>query len=52
LQDVGGVQVEQLRAATSKDEYAASHGYVASPQMQAITYHQDKGEISRVKINF
>lgn len=52
LQDVGGVQVEQLRAVTGKDAYAASHGYVASPQMQAITYHKDKGEISRIKVNF
>ena len=52
LQDVGGVQVEQLRAVTGKDPYAASHGYVATPQMQAITYHQDKGEVSRIKVNF
>lgn len=52
LQDVGGVQVEQLRAVTGRDPYASSHGYVASPQMQAITYHQDRGEISRIKVNF
>lgn len=52
MQDVGGVQVEQLRAVTSRDKYAASHGYVGSPQMQAITYHKDMGEKSRVKINF
>jgi predicted DNA-binding protein YlxM (UPF0122 family) len=52
LQDVGGVQVEQLRAVTGKDAYAASHGYVASPQMQAITYHEDKGEVARIKVNF
>ena len=52
VQDVGGVQVEQLRAATSRDKYAATHGYVGSPQLQAITYHKDSGERSRVKINF
>ena len=52
LQDVGGVQVEQLRAMTGKDAYAASHGYVAQAQMQAITYRKDKGEVSRIKVNF
>lgn len=51
VQDVGGVQVEQLRAVTSRDKYAAAHGYVGAPQMQSITYHKDKGEKSRVKIN-
>jgi hypothetical protein len=52
LQDIGGVQVEQLRAATSRDKYAATHGYVGAPQMQAITYHKELGEKSRVKVNF
>ena len=51
LQDIGGVQVEQLRAATSRDKYASTHGYVAAPQMQAITYHREFGEKSRVKVN-
>lgn len=52
VQDIGGVQVEQLRAATSRDKYAATHGYVGSPQLQAITYHKELGERSRVKVNF
>ena len=52
LQDIGGVQVEQLRAVASKDKYAATHGYVGSPQMQAITYHRELGEKTRVKVNF
>lgn len=52
VQDVGGVQVEQLRAVTSRDKYAATHGYVGMPQMQSITYHADYGEKSRVKVNF
>ena len=52
LQDVGGVQVEQLKAVTNKDKYAATHGYVSAPQMQAITYHKERGERARNKVNF
>ena len=49
-QDIGGVQWEQLRAVTARDAYAASHAYSARAQMQAITYHKDRGEVSRVKV--
>ena len=49
-QDIGGVQWEQLRALTARDAYAASHAYTARAQMQAITYHREKGEIQRVKV--
>ena len=49
-QDLGGVQWEQLRAMTARDAYAASHAYSARSQMQAITYHRDKGEVARVKV--
>jgi len=50
-QDIGGVQWEQLRAVTVKDAYAASHSYSARSQLQAITFHKDNGEISRVKVS-
>jgi hypothetical protein len=49
-QDIGGVQWEQLRAITARDAYAASHAYTARAQMQAITYHRERGEIQRVKV--
>jgi hypothetical protein len=49
--DIGGVQWEQLRAVTARDAYAVAHGYTARAQMQAITMHKDKGEISRVKVS-
>jgi len=52
IQDVGGVQVEQLRAVTSPDYYADSHGYVGKAQLQGITYHRARGEVSRVKVSF
>jgi len=50
MQDIGGVQVEQLRAVAPRDAYAASHSYSSRSEMQAITYHKDSGEISRVKV--
>ena len=49
-QDVGGVQWEQLRAITARDAYAVSHAYSARAQLQAITYHRERGEIQRVKV--
>ena len=46
-----GVQWEQLRALTAKDAYARSHAYCARAQLQAVTYHREKGEVSRVKVS-
>ena len=51
MQDVGGVQVEQLRPVTSRDAHAASNAYGSQPQMQAITFHKQRGEISRIKVS-
>lgn len=51
MQDIGGVQVEQLRAVAPRDAYAASHSYSSRSEMQAITYHKDSGEVSRVKVS-
>jgi len=48
--DIGGVQWEQLRALTSRDAYAVSHSYTARAQLQAVTYHREKGEVQRVKV--
>lgn len=50
-QDLGGVQWEQLRAVTPKDAYAASHAYSARAQLQSITFHRERGEVSRVKVS-
>jgi hypothetical protein len=49
--DIGGVKHEQLRALTSRDAYAVAHAYTARAQLQAVTYHREKGEISRVSVN-
>lgn len=48
--DIGGVQWEQLRALTARDAYAQSHAYCARSQLQAVTYHKEKGEVGRVKV--
>lgn len=50
-QDIGGVQWEQLRAVTARDAYAYSHAYTARAQLQAITYHREHGEVSRIKVS-
>lgn len=50
LLDVGGVQVEQVRAVAPRDAYAASHAYSARSEMQAITYSREDGEVSRVRV--
>jgi len=52
LQDVGGVQVEQLRAVSARDAYAASHAYSGKSEMQSVTYHKERGEISRHRVIF
>jgi hypothetical protein len=49
-QDIGGLQWEQLRALTARDAYAVSHAYCARAQLQAITYHRERGEVMRVKV--
>lgn len=48
--DIGGCEWEQLRALTEKDAYARSHAYSARAQLQGITIHKDRGEVSRVKV--
>ena len=50
LLDVGSVQVEQLRAITARDSYSASHAYSARSEMQAITYHRQRGEVARIRL--
>ena len=50
MQDIGGVTHEQLRAVTARDAYSVSHAYASRAQLQGITYHRERGEISRVKV--
>ena len=50
VRQIGGVQWEQLRAVTKRDRYAKDNAYTARSQMQAITFDEQVGEISRVKV--
>lgn len=50
-QDIGGIKWEQLRAVTERDAYAVSHAYSARAQLQAITFHCERGEMQRVSVN-
>lgn len=50
-QDIGGMKWEQLRAVAERDAYAVSHAYSARAQLQAITYHIERGEVQRVSVN-
>lgn len=47
---VGGCEWEQLSAMTEKDAYAFNGAFSGRPEMQAVTYHRESGEISRVRI--
>jgi hypothetical protein len=51
MQDVGGVQVEQLRSVAPRDFHSAANAYGTQSQMQAITFHRQRGEISRIKVS-
>ena len=48
--DIGGMRHEQLRAVAARDAYAHSHAYCSKAQLQAITYHKEKGEIGRISV--
>lgn len=43
--------LEQHQTLASKDNYAASHGYLAGRSASCITYHKLYGEVSRNKIS-
>ena len=42
--------VEQHQTLTAKDSHSSRHGYGADRSAQVITYHADRGEVSRVRI--
>lgn len=46
----GGAIVERHNTLAARDAYAARGGYLSERRAQAITYHSDKGERSRVVV--
>jgi predicted phosphodiesterase len=49
--DINGVQWEQLRAVTPKDDYAISNSYSGRASAVAITYGKGEGEVSRITLS-
>lgn len=47
-QDIGGMEWTQLPAITARDAYTVSHAYVARARMIGVSYHRERGEVSRV----
>ena len=51
LKEVGKVLVEGLQTVIPRDAYAAASGYTSGRSLTAITYHAERGEIGRHKVN-
>jgi predicted phosphodiesterase len=51
MADVGGVQWEQLRAVTPRDDYATTNAYTGRAAATAITYRKGEGEVARITLN-
>jgi hypothetical protein len=49
-EDVGGVLVESLSAATARDAWTAGAGYRSGRMLAAVTYHRERGEIGRHRV--
>lgn len=51
VHDIQGCTVESFRVLPPGDEYAYNLGYRSKREMNAITYHQEHGEVGRSKVN-
>lgn len=49
--EVGPVRVESFNTPASRDAYAHAGGYRAGQSMNAITFHAERGEIGRHRVN-
>ncbi len=46
----GGVISESHQAPVPKDAWHFGAGYISDRSMQSITYHQERGEVGRVRV--
>lgn len=46
-----GVKVESFETPVPPDAFTSAHGYDSGRSMQAITYHKERGEICRNRVN-
>lgn len=49
--EVGPVRVESFTSPAAKDAYAAAGGYRSSRALNAVTFHAERGEICRHRVN-
>jgi metallophosphoesterase superfamily enzyme len=49
--EVGPVRVESFSAPAAKDAYAAAGGWRSSRALNAITFHSERGEVCRHRVN-
>lgn len=49
--EVGPVRVESFSSPAAKDAYAAASGYRSGRALNAITFHRERGEICRHRVN-
>jgi hypothetical protein len=50
MAEAGGAIVERHPTLSARDAYAARGGYVSWRAARAITYHKEKGEVSRITV--
>ena len=49
--EVGPVRVESFSSPAAKDAYAAAGGYRSGRALNAVTFHAERGEICRHRVN-
>lgn len=50
--EIGPVRVESFSTIASKDAHAHGGGYRAGHALNAITYHRERGEVGRHRVNY
>jgi hypothetical protein len=49
--EIGAVRVESFNSPAGRDAYAAAGGWRAGRSFQALTFHRERGEIGRHRVN-
>lgn len=49
--EIAGVRVESFQSPAAPDSFNAGHGYRAGRSLNALTFHADRGEIGRHRVN-
>jgi len=49
--EAGPVRVESFNSPAAKDAYAAASGYRSGRALNAVTFHRERGEVCRHRVN-